>query len=254
MTKPNDRVERETFMRASIERAFAALTDPSLFPTWGPERVEGRIAVGERPLFDFGFAGKAVVYIVAVEAPRYFAYRWKQGEHDPARLLGDPLGGPNTLVEFFLEEKDGGTRVRVVESGIADLPVTPGMDPTVSIDHMGKGWELMLGGLPRHLTFVEGDTIDDVRELAAPLARVRELLGEPSRWWMMAPALEVIPIDERVVHYRWDQRLLAFELQPSHAGTRLRTHITGLPNRFEAKKLHQAWGVILGMLEMALAT
>jgi uncharacterized protein YndB with AHSA1/START domain len=254
MANSNDRVEREIFMRASIDRAFAALTDPSLFPTWGPERVEGSIAVGERPLFDFGFAGKVAIYIVAIEPPRYFAYRWKQGERDPARLLGDPLEGPNTLVEFFLEEKDGGTRVRVVESGIADLPITPGVDPTVAIEHMRKGWELMISGLPRHLTFREGDTVDDVRDLAAPLTRVRELIGDPTAWWMMAPALDVIPIDERLVQYRWDTRLIAFDLQPSQSGTRLRTRITGLGDRFEAKKAHQAWGVILGMLEMALAT
>lgn len=33
MTKPRDRVERETFMRAPIERVFSALTDSSQFPT-----------------------------------------------------------------------------------------------------------------------------------------------------------------------------------------------------------------------------
>jgi uncharacterized protein YndB with AHSA1/START domain len=254
MTKPNDRVERETFMKAPIERSFAALTDPSLFPTWGPERVEGKIAVGERPMFDFGFGGKCVVYIVAIDAPRYFAYRWKQGEHDPAKLLADPLAGPNTLVEFFLEEKPGGTRVRVVESGIADLPVTPGMDPAMALEHMGKGWELMLGGLPRHLTFGGGDVVEGTLEVSTPSQRVRELLGEPTKWWMMAPALEVVPIDDRLVQYRWDGKLVDFSVEPVRTGSRVKLRQSGFSSAFEAKKAHQMWGVILGMLEMALAT
>jgi uncharacterized protein YndB with AHSA1/START domain len=254
MTKPNDRVERETFMKASIERSFAALTDPSLFPTWGPERVEGKIAVGERPMFDFGFSGKCVVYIVAVDSPRYFAYRWKQGEHDPAKLLGDPLAGPNTLVEFFLEEKAGGTRVRVVESGIADLPVTPGMEPAMALEHMGKGWELMLGGLPRHLTFVDGDVVETKLEASAPVARVRELLGEPSKWWFGMPALDIVPVDDTHVRYRWNDKDVDFAVEPTSTGSRVSLRHAGFSSPFEAKKAHQMWGVILGMLEMALAT
>ena len=146
MSKPRDRVQRETFARAPITKVFAALTDPALFPTWGPERVIGTIAPGERPVFDFGWGGKCAVYVVAVDAPRYFAYRWMQGVHDPDKLLGDPLAGPNTLVEFFLEERDGGTSVRVVESGIDKLPPNPEVNIDEGIENMGKGWELMLGG------------------------------------------------------------------------------------------------------------
>src|SRR5688572_25038769 len=148
MTKPRDRVERETFARAPITKVFAALTDPSLFPTWGPERVDGTIAPGEQPVFDFGWGGKCRVHIVAIESPRYFAYRWKQGVYDPEILLRDPLDGPNTLVEFHLEETGGGTRVRVVESGIDKLPQNPETNIDDALENMGKGWELMLGGLP----------------------------------------------------------------------------------------------------------
>src|SRR5687768_1760958 len=97
------RVEREIVVRAGLARVFAALTDPALFPTWGPERIEGKLAVGERPVLDFGAGGRCAVYVVALEPPRYFAYRWVQGKTDPAIILSDPLAVPNnTLVEFHL--------------------------------------------------------------------------------------------------------------------------------------------------------
>ena len=117
MTNPSrDRVERQILIRTSIEQAFAALTDPARYPTWGPERVEGKLEPGERPVLDFGpgGGGKVRVYVVALEPPQYFAYRWMQGEHDPERLLQDPLSGPNTLVEFRLEQLGDEVRVSVV--------------------------------------------------------------------------------------------------------------------------------------------
>lgn len=91
----------------------------------------GTIAVGERPVFDFGPSGKTAVDIVAIEPPRYFAYRWMQGVHDPEVLLGDPLAGPNTLVELHLDEQRGGTRV---------------------IDKLERQWDRRLAALKR---FVE---------------------------------------------------------------------------------------------------
>jgi uncharacterized protein YndB with AHSA1/START domain len=256
MTKQKDRVERETFMGATIDRVFAALTDPALYPTWGPERVEGRMVVGERPIFDFGPGGKAAVYIVAIEAPRYFAYRWMQGATDPAVLVGDPLAGPNTLVEFHLDEQPGGTRVRVVESGLDKLPHMAGMsdaDVDEALANMGKGWELMLGGLPRHFTFTGGDVVENDIVLAAPRARVHALLLEPARWWFGGPTLEISSADDHQVTYVWDNAHIEFRLEDSERGTRLVQKQTGFTSTFEAKRAHQGWGVILGMLEMAIA-
>ena len=135
-----DFVQREIVIQGPVDRVFAALIDPSTFPSWGPEAIEGDVAPGERPVLDFGPAGggKVRVYVVAVEPPRRFAYRWAQGATDPAVLVGDPLAVPNTLVEFFVDEVEGGTRVRVVESGIS---VLPGMEaaPDDAVENMGKG-------------------------------------------------------------------------------------------------------------------
>lgn len=249
-------------MKASIERAFAALTDPQLFPTWGPERIEGKLAVGERPIFDFGPGGKCAVYIVAIEPPRYFAYRWKQGETDPAALLGDPLAGPNTLVEFKLETLEGGgTRIRVIESEIDKLPVPPGIDVEQGLEQMGKGWELMLGGLPRHFTLdtADRDKVENEIELRTTPERVHAALLKPADWWMGAPTLEVVGNEApRYLSFRWPREgdastLVEFHLEDIPGGTRVKQRETGLASLpgdtlLHLKRAHQAWGVVLGML------
>lgn len=180
-----DHVEREIFIRASIERVFAGLTDPSHFPTWGPERIEeGTLAPGERPILDFGPGGRCRIYVVALQPPTYFAYRWAQGQTDPAILLGDPLASTHTLVEFHLDERDGGTRVRVVESGLSALPTATA--DHAALDPMREGWGLMLGGLHRALEsgpVVFADRIEHTLELPAPPDRVYAALVDPTGWW-----------------------------------------------------------------------
>lgn len=251
-------VERETFMRAPIDKVFAALTDPSLFPTWGPERVTGRIAPGERPIFDWGWSGKTCVYIVAVEAPRYFAYRWIQGVYDPEILLTDPLAHPNnTLVEFHLDERDGGTRVRVVESDLAKLPAPEGINIEEGLEHMRKGWDLMLSGLPRHFTFTGADTVRTELSLRAPASKVHGLLLTPAAWWMGAPPVDVKDHGPTHVSYTWNRgdvtTQIDFRLTEVDGTTQVVQTESGFTSAFETKKAHQGWGVIMGMLQMATA-
>jgi uncharacterized protein YndB with AHSA1/START domain len=193
-----DRVERDIVIRAPRARVFAALTDASLYPTWGPERVEGDLAPGEKPILDFGPAGggKVRVHVVTVEPPRYFAFRWAQGETDPARLLLDPLAGPNTLVEFFVDDVDGASRVRVVESGVASLPAMAGVDPDKAAEGMEQGWQLMLGALARALgprAPADPDRVAAELVVPAPPERVFAALRSPEGWWAQRVEGELAP-------------------------------------------------------------
>jgi uncharacterized protein YndB with AHSA1/START domain len=204
-SKSRDSVQRHILIRGSIERAFAALTDQSLFPTWGPLRIEGKLEPGERPVLDFGPAGggKTAIYVVAIEPPRYFAYRWPQGATDPLVLLSDPLSVPNTLVEFRLEEVDGGTRVTVTESGISKLPGVPGMDLDAAIEHMGEGWQLMLDGLGRYFdpeSTKPEDRIENERLIAAPREHVFSTLTE-LRWWAERVESALVPGKSSVLDF-----------------------------------------------------
>jgi uncharacterized protein YndB with AHSA1/START domain len=279
-----DRVEREIVVRAPIERAYAALTDPALFPTWGPVAVEGRLAPGERPVLDFGDdgGGKVAVLVVAVDAPSYFAYRWAQGATDPAILLGDPLAAPNTLVEFHLEAVADGTRVRVVESGIAALPGIA--DHETAAERMGEGWGLMLGGLASAIT--AGDPTDEVTadvEIAAPRAEVFAALVAPVPWWAQRvdgaiapgerPLLDFGMFGSARMHvlaveppsrlaYEWIEgrppTRAELTLEETAGGTRIRVRDRGylaLPAdqiRRHFRRATQAWTIILGMLRSHL--
>lgn len=277
--KPKDRVEREVLIHAPVERVYAALTDTSLYPTWGPQRVEGELLPGERPIFDFGPAGggKVAVYVVAVDPPDYFAYRWAQGETDPARVLEDPLQRPNTLVEFHLESVEGHTRVRVVESGFLSLPGMSDQTVNVAIENMGKGWALMLGALAQHLRPLdEGPSI----QIPADPDSVYEALLDPGRWWAEAVdgtvgpgasavldfgtfgrmRVEVIEAD-RPTLLCWHQQRegeeertsVTFQLHATGEGSHLQVDeqaIEGVLENARRRQSRQVWGIVLGMLKM----
>jgi uncharacterized protein YndB with AHSA1/START domain len=278
-----DFVQREIVIQGPVDRVFAALIDPSTFPTWGPEAIEGDVAPGARPILDFGPAGggKVRVYVVAVEPPRRFAYRWAQGATDPAVLVGDPLAVPNTLVEFLVDEVEGGTRVRVVESGISKLP---GMEAAGddAVENMGKGWELMLGGLSRSFS-ADGalrDRIENDVVIGAPRADVYDALVHPERWWAQTVDGAFVPggrvtmdfgpfgtwtvdvVEASAPHHltlRKDATVIEYHLDDAPGGTRLRHAESGFLALPEADRKAaftrslSGWGIILGLLQMHFA-
>lgn len=55
----------------------------------------------------------------------------------------EPKGGNSTLVEFTLTSKDGGTLLRVVESGFSHL-VGPEQERRKFFDGNVHGWEMQM--------------------------------------------------------------------------------------------------------------
>lgn len=111
-----DRIEREMHIRAPIERVWLVITDPEYVVRWFGQRAEIDLRPGGAALFgwpDEGYGDGAAV-VERVEPPREFAFRWMR----EADLPFDP-DGVSTLVEFSLSPADGGTRLRLVESGFA---------------------------------------------------------------------------------------------------------------------------------------
>ena len=114
-----DRIEREIVVRASLDTAWRALTDPLRVSEWFSTTTEIDLRPGGAAVFDWGPDGRHEAVVEAVEPPRRFAYRW-------SLAAGVPFGeGPTSLVEFTLAEVPDGTRVRVVESGFASIPDGP---------------------------------------------------------------------------------------------------------------------------------
>ncbi|MES2622958.1 MAG: SRPBCC domain-containing protein [Patescibacteria group bacterium] len=137
-----DTITREIIVKAAQEKVYAAITDPTQIISWFPDIVEGSLEVGQRPIFIFTEENhKTQTYIEAAKPYEYFAYRWVPGG---AGIVGDVLLVPNTLVEFFIEAQENGTKVTVKESGFASLPKEVAEE---SFKQNSGGWNYMMGRL-----------------------------------------------------------------------------------------------------------
>lgn len=122
-TSSTDRIHKEISLRAAPSRVWRALTDAAEFGAWFGVALEGPIRLGEE------FHGRIThpgyehlrlrAWVERMEPERLFAFRWCPYALDPEV---DYSGEPRTLVEFRLEELDGGTRLTVTESGFDGLP------------------------------------------------------------------------------------------------------------------------------------
>ncbi len=138
-----DRIEREVVLKAPAERVYQAIADPTQIVKWFPDRVEGSLDKGSRPVFDFEGYGKVGLYVVAADPHTYFAYRWVPGEtgSEEESVPADVLAVANTLVEFHLEPVAEGTKLRLVESGFSNLP-SERIEKALSDNN--SGWDYML--------------------------------------------------------------------------------------------------------------
>lgn len=109
-----DRIERELHVRAPVDRVWQVITDPAYVARWFGDRAEIDLRPGGAAVFGWDAHGDSQAIVERVEPPREFAFRW-------AREKGVPVaGGVSTLVSFSLSPADGGTRLRLVESGFTD--------------------------------------------------------------------------------------------------------------------------------------
>jgi len=123
-TTTTDRIEKEVLLSAPRARIWRALTDSKEFGAWfraeftEPFRpgatIRGRTLYPGYEHLTFG------IVIQAIEPERLFSLRWHPYAIDPNV---DYSNEPTTLVEFTLEDVDGGTLLRVTESGFDQIPL-----------------------------------------------------------------------------------------------------------------------------------
>jgi uncharacterized protein YndB with AHSA1/START domain len=118
-----DRIERKIALRAPRARVWKALTDAGQFGAWfgitldGPFQV-GKTVRGKHPVK--GSGDILVEYTVEkMEPETLFSYRWHPYACEPER---DYSLEPKTLVEFRLQDDNGGTLLIVTESGFDKIP------------------------------------------------------------------------------------------------------------------------------------
>lgn len=150
MTSSTDRIEKSTFIKAPPSRVWRALTNAEEFGGWFGVALKGKtFEAGQRTQGQITIAGyEHVVFDVLVERMEpqtHFSFRWHPYAVDPAI---DYTQEPRTLVEFKLEEAEGGTLLRTVESGFDQIPLSRRAE---AFRMNSGGWEGQMKNIEKHV-------------------------------------------------------------------------------------------------------
>jgi uncharacterized protein YndB with AHSA1/START domain len=149
--KPStDRIEKKIVLRAPRSRVWRAIANAGEFGTWFRMNLEGEFAEGATIRGRITHPGYEHVTldmrVERIEPERYFSYRWHPYAIDPAV---DYSAEPTTLVEFTLEDTQGGTALTIVESGFDRIPLARRAEAFRMND---QGWAGQIKNLERYVS------------------------------------------------------------------------------------------------------
>jgi uncharacterized protein YndB with AHSA1/START domain len=142
-------IEKQIFLRAPRARVWRALTDAREFGTWFGVSLDDPIEAGTWVTGRITHPGyehlRFQMLVERLEPEVLFAYRWHPYAIDPEV---DYSNEPTTLVEFRLEDADGGTTLTLVESGFDGVP----LDRRAEAFRMNEqGWAQQMENIRRHV-------------------------------------------------------------------------------------------------------
>jgi uncharacterized protein YndB with AHSA1/START domain len=111
---PNS-IEREVLIDAPVEIVWSIVTEPEHVGRWLSDAAQIDRRPGGDAIFTWEAYGTTLARVERVEPPHLLALRM-----DPGRQ-GEIREGTSTLIELRLSADGEGTRLRVVESGFAQL-------------------------------------------------------------------------------------------------------------------------------------
>ncbi|MFG3340027.1 SRPBCC domain-containing protein [Glycomyces sp. NPDC048151] len=134
-------IEREIRIEASPEVVFDVVSSPEHLKEWWPDEAELSPAGDGR----IGFKGDDGVgwerfTVVDAMPPRHFSFRWTHAEGETAAL------GNSYLVVFELEPADGGTLLKMTETGFRERGWAEAKVAAEHADHV-NGWDYFLARL-----------------------------------------------------------------------------------------------------------
>lgn len=156
----SDRIEKTILLRAPRSRVWRAISDSAQFGEWfgvkfdgpfvagAPQRgvivgtsVDAEVAKAQRQHSDIPFE----ITIDRIEAERLFSFRWHPFAVD--RNV-DYSAEPTTLIEFALQDAEGGTRLTVTESGFDRIPLARRAQAFTSNE---QGWTIVIQLIGKYL-------------------------------------------------------------------------------------------------------
>jgi uncharacterized protein YndB with AHSA1/START domain len=154
-----DRIKKQILIRAPHGRVWQALANSKEFGTWFGVDLEGPFVAGKKvsgvivgtkadaevAKMQQAYAGKRLdLEVVEVEPERLLALRW----HPHAIEDGvDYSAEPTTLIEFTLEDVEGGVMLTVTESGFDQIPIAR---RAKAFEANSGGWEIMVKVLDKY--------------------------------------------------------------------------------------------------------
>ena len=138
------RIEREILIDAPVDVVWAVVTEPEHIRGWFSDSADLDLRPGGEAILVWNEHGTVYGQVEKVEPPRFFSFRWVVSH-------GAELAeGNSTLVEFTLTAEGEATRLKVVESGFAEL-AGPDDENQRHFDGHRRGWELELGELAAYV-------------------------------------------------------------------------------------------------------
>jgi uncharacterized protein YndB with AHSA1/START domain len=145
-----DRIEKRVVLRAPRSRVWRAITTAEEFGEWFRVKLDGEFAEGRTirgRITHPGYEHMTMdLLIERIQPERYFSYRWHPYAIDPAV---DYSAEPTTLVEFILEDAEGGTALTIVETGFDRIPLSR-RDEAFRMNN--QGWAGQIKNIERYVS------------------------------------------------------------------------------------------------------
>jgi uncharacterized protein YndB with AHSA1/START domain len=145
-----DRIEKKVSLRAPRSRVWRAIINTEEFGSWFGTKLQGAFAEGVTARGKITHPGyehlTMEMMVEKIDPERYFAFRWHPYAIEPDT---DYSSEPTTLVEFRLDDAEGGTLLTIIESGFDRIPAERRAKAFQMND---QGWTEQAKNIERHVS------------------------------------------------------------------------------------------------------
>jgi uncharacterized protein YndB with AHSA1/START domain len=151
MSQSTDRIERQILLKAPRGRVWRALSNAEEFGAWFGVALKGKtFAAGQRVQGPITYPGyEHLVFDVMIERmepERLLSLRWHPAAVEPSV---DYSKEQSTLVVFELKEVEGGTLLKLVESGFDGIPPARRLE---AFRMNSGGWDIQMTNIEKHVS------------------------------------------------------------------------------------------------------
>ena len=188
-----DRIERQVDIAASARRVWDLVSRPGWFINDGAVIDHGIERDGDLAVVRDPVHGPFRIRTEKLDPPGYAAFRWLSDE-----------GDGSTLVEFWIEERDGGgVTLRVAESGFSSLGGSEA-ERRRRVEDNTQGWEIELGAARSYL---DPSTVERSVHVGVTPERLWAVLTGPAHFaaWYAFGGADFEAVPGAPMSLRWDE-------------------------------------------------